>query len=184
MARGPGRAQAATGPQSGGRVAGMTVAIRLLPLCLALLAGCAAPPPAETGWAEDCAAQDWRAAGRAEAEARRGAEAGLARIDACPFSPASREAARGIFLAGHEAGTRAWCTPETGRELGRRGEDPTLACPPDLAPAFDRALAQGRAERAMGPFLAWDPVFLFRPILSVGVGSGGVDVGGGVGVAF
>ncbi|MEM6441743.1 MAG: DUF2799 domain-containing protein [Pseudomonadota bacterium] len=161
----------------------------LIPLmAAALLAGCAAPAPsgreplspsAEAG-RELCASDRRTAWGRVDAQAGYGAAQGLALLAACPGLSGERlDAAEDAYLAGHDQGRAAYCSPLNARSLGRRGLAQTLDCPEALQPEFDAAYAEGKADPRPRP---WKPSL--RPLLSVSIGSAGPRVGGAVGVTF
>lgn len=165
--------------------------MRLTPTALALtlcLAACAvggpAPrsalsPSAEAG-AEICAPNQRTAWGRIDAEAGYGPRQGLAALAACPgLDPDQLEAAEDRFLAGHALGRAIYCSPDNARALGQRGAAATLDCPAEMQAAFDAAYAEGRAAPRPGP---WKPAI--RPIVTIGVGSSGTDIDGGIGISF
>lgn len=110
---------------------------------LAGLAGCAVLPTREASCAPDT---DWWSVGFEDGAAGSARGHSLSRrAAACreeaivPDAPA--------YAAGYAAGARAYCVPDTGYALGRAGGDAYAGCPPDLAPAFRQAYAQGREVR-------------------------------------
>ncbi|MEM1313884.1 MAG: DUF2799 domain-containing protein [Pseudomonadota bacterium] len=136
-------------------------------------------PSADAGSAL-CAPERRGAWGRVDAEVGYGPDQGLAALAACPgLSAADLEAAEDAFLAGHALGRAAYCAPDNARALGQQGAAVTLDCPPQMQAAFDAAYLDGRAEPRPGP---WKPAI--RPIVTIGVGSSGTNVDGGIGIAF
>jgi hypothetical protein len=156
---------------------------RTIRLILALaplwLAACATAPDVEPYAAAACPA-DPRAAGFADATAGRPVAPGLSHLEAClaDAAPEAREAALAAYARGHAHGVQVWCRPENAYELGREGLPRVHACPPEMAEAFETAYRRGVDDRGRG----WP--FALRPSLSVGVGSSGTHVGGGVGILF
>lgn len=52
-----------------------------------------------------------------------------------------------LYESGRRQGLLEWCTPRNGYRLGTRGKVYNGVCPPALAPAFMKAISQGRAFR-------------------------------------
>ncbi|MDF2232857.1 DUF2799 domain-containing protein [Albimonas sp. CAU 1670] len=160
-----------------------------------LLAACSSAPPAERAavspTAGDCAAVDWNRQGVEDAMAGRSPTSGLARLSGCPRL-ADADAAQDDYMAGHDEGRAAYCSPANGAQLGRWRVAPTLDCPAALNGPFQAAYAEGLSQPAETPpepeaqVAEGDraPVRL-RPYLSVGVGSGGWSgVSWGIGLLF
>lgn len=166
-----------------------------LPLVAALalaLAGCSSAPDerraALSGTGGDCASVDWNAQGVEDALAGRSPASGLARLSGCPRL-ADPDGAQDAYMAGHDEGRAAYCSPENGAWLGRHRSPPTLDCPAPLDGPFQAAYAAGLqapAEALPEEEAPRDrPGVRLRPYLSVGVGSGGWSgASWGIGLLF
>ncbi len=158
-------------------------------------AGCSsAPEPRQaalSGVGGDCASVDWNAQGVEDAMAGRSPASGLARLSGCPRLP-DADAAQDDYMAGHDEGRGAYCSPENGAWLGRHRVAPTLDCPEALAAPFQAAYGAGLREpaEALPEEDEVDerrdrPGIRLRPYLSVGVGSGGWSgASWGIGLLF
>jgi len=166
----------------------------LLAAALAI-AGCSSAPDerraALSGTGGDCASVDWNAQGVDDALAGRSPASGLARLSGCPRL-VDPDAAQDAYMAGHDEGRGAYCSPENGAWLGRHRVAPTLDCPAPLAGPFQAAYAAGLQEPAedlpeeeeVADRRDRSGVRL-RPYLSVGVGSGGWSgASWGLGLSF
>lgn len=175
--------------------------LALLTLAAPLLAACAsdeAERSAAAGWTASgaCSEADWNLAGVADAMAGAAPTEGLARIAACPaLAGAARIGAEDDYLAGHDEGVARFCTYETGVEMGRARQLPSLSCPAPLAAGFQAGMAAGRAQpeqarparlpsgEDLEDYYAYAP--RIRPWLSIGYGSrGGSGLSWGVGIGF
>lgn len=184
----------------------------LPPLLLALAlaaAGCAqtgarVPPgglSAEAGDAQapDCSPGGLRRAGLADGAAGMpdaGAEfRGAAVAEACGFGETGprRLAALDSFLSGRAEGVALYCSPQNAARMGAAGETPSLSCPAPLRARFADAYAQGAAGRGATapsalPGARHDPLrrdswpWGVTPTLGVGIGSGGLTWGLGLGL--
>ncbi|SFI21973.1 DUF2799 domain-containing protein [Albimonas pacifica] len=169
-----------------------------LPLAAGLalaLAGCSSAPEgrqaALSGTGGDCASVDWNAQGVEDAMAGRSPASGLARLSGCPRL-VDPDGAQDAYMAGHDEGRGAYCSPENGARLGRRRVSPTLDCPDPLAGPFQAAYAAGLQQPAEA--LPEEEELderrdrsgvRVRPYLSVGVGSGGWSgASWGIGLLF
>jgi hypothetical protein len=124
----------------------MTAMFRAVLIGVALLlAACATP--AER--AARCEGTDWRALGREDGAAGLPETRRSALFRSCREAGAPPDMA--AYRAGHRAGLEAYCTEETGEEVGRSGARYYGVCPPELERAFLDGLRRGRAEYARNP---------------------------------
>jgi hypothetical protein len=79
------------------------------------------------------------------------------------------------YRTGRAEGLRAYCTVETGYDVGYRGRRYLDVCPPELEPDFLQGYAKGIDDR---------PGYGIYPGIGIGVGSGGVRTGVGVGIGI
>lgn len=106
---------------------------------LAGLAGCETGPimsPAE------CASANWKTLGYADAAEGRGLSTFSERLQTC--ANAGYSAVDGDYQDGYAEGLRVFCQPARGFRLGEQGDSVAVACPADLAPAFEVAYRDGR----------------------------------------
>jgi len=109
----------------------------LLPVLLALLAGCA------TMNREQCQVADWRLVGYQD---------GVLGKSSATIGEYSRDCAEHAVVpdleawrAGHDEGLRQYCTGDNGFRLGQTGRSYSAVCPQGSAAAFREGFHQGRA---------------------------------------
>lgn len=127
-----------------------------------LLSACAANNSQPVDMAANCAASDWAAIGRAD-----GANGVLT-------SQSKAAACGGAITAynfGHAEGLGAYCTMERGYSEAMSARPYSGACPPHLAPAFEKGYTQGASERLVSRSNA--PQWNQRIGVGVGIDSDG-----------
>jgi hypothetical protein len=103
------------------------------------LGGCETGPimsPAE------CAGANWEAVGYADGAEGRSRSTFGDRLQVC--ANAGYSAQESAYQIGYSDGVRVFCQPSRGFRLGDDGGALQVACPPDLAPAFEIAYRDGR----------------------------------------
>lgn len=113
--------------------------ILLLTLGLSL-AGCASLSK------ESCLEGDWYAVGLNDGTYGRKAERRFQHEDACIEHGVSVQIPVAEYRAGHEAGVKLYCTPESGYQIGLRVDYYSDVCPAELKPAFTQAYRLGRRQ--------------------------------------
>ena len=123
----------------------LALAVLLLPA--ALLAGCTTMTPAERAAA--CDATDWASYGYNDGIL------GVPVSQRASMFADCAELGRPADVAAYEAararGLRQYCTVENGYEVGYSGRRYRDVCPPDLAQSFVQGYEQGRKDRPAPP---------------------------------
>ncbi len=101
------------------------------------LAGCATKMSEE-----DCAFADWAAIGDADGQAGAAREAFGRRAERCAAFGVT--ANYDAYFAGRERGLQAYCTPGSGYEAGRSGQEYRGVCPADIEAGFLEEYQIGR----------------------------------------
>ena len=83
---------------------------------------------------EDCAYADWAAIGDADGQAGAAREAFGRRAERCATFGVTADYE--AYFAGRERGLQAYCTPQSGYEAGRSGQEYRGVCPADLEADF------------------------------------------------
>ncbi|MEQ8936488.1 MAG: DUF2799 domain-containing protein [Amphiplicatus sp.] len=101
------------------------------------LAGCATKMSEE-----ECAFADWSAVGDADGRSGQAREAFGARAERCATFGVTAD--YDAYFAGRERGLQAYCTPGSGYEAGRRGEEYRGVCPAGVETGFLEEYRIGR----------------------------------------